>query len=264
MEEILRVEGLDKHFGRIHAVNDVSFKLNESEVIGLVGDNGAGKSTVVKMLSGLYRPDHGRVFFKGQEVAFSSPNDARNLGIETIYQDQALVPSLNIYRNIFLGRELTRRIGFVNILDHKRMNDLSLKILQDVGLNIQSSEIPITSLSGGERQGVAIARAMFYKASLLLLDEPTAALSLKETQEVLNFISQLKEQGITSVFITHNLHHVWSVADRFIVLSHGRKVGDVKKNEITMEDLEKLIVTGLSDQILRNTSYDHRHESMLL
>ncbi len=251
MEEIARMEGIHKRFGRIHAVNGVDFAVRESEVVGLVGDNGAGKSTLIKILSGLYKPDEGRIFVEGKEVKLSSTNDSRKLGIETIYQDQALVPEMSIWRNLFLGRELIKGVGVVRLLDKKKMEELSLKIMQDIGLNIKSADITVKNLSGGERQGVAIARAMYFRAKLLILDEPTAALSVKESQEVLNFISHLKEQGISSVFITHNLHHVYSVADRFVVLSHGRKVGDVEKSKTTVEELEDMIVAEVSDQIMQ-------------
>lgn len=247
MKEIVRMENIHKRFGRVHAVRGIDFTINEGEIIGLVGDNGAGKSTLIKCLSGLYQPDEGKIFFEGNEVNFKSTKDSMKMGIQTIYQEQALVPTMSIARNMFLGRELTR--GPL-LLDHAKMEEQSLKILRGMGLNIRAANIMVKNLSGGERQGVAIARAMSFECKVLLLDEPTIMLSVKESQEVLDYVKRMKELGISSVFITHNLHHVYSIADRFAVLSHGQKVGDVRKEDTSVEEISKLIVLGLASQIM--------------
>jgi simple sugar transport system ATP-binding protein len=241
------MENIHKRFGRVHAVRGIDFHINEGEIIGLVGDNGAGKSTLIKCLSGLYIPDEGKIFFEGNEVNFKSTKDSMNMGIQTIYQEQALVPTMSIARNMFLGREPKR--GPL-LLDHAKMEEQSLKILRGMGLNIRAANIMVKNLSGGERQGVAIARAMSFECRVLLLDEPTIMLSVKESQEVLDYVKRMRELGISSVFITHNLHHVYSIADRFVVLSHGQKVGDVRKDDTSVEEISKLIVLGLESQIM--------------
>jgi simple sugar transport system ATP-binding protein len=245
--EVVRMENIHKRFGRVHAVRGIDFTINEGEIIGLVGDNGAGKSTLIKCLSGLYIPDEGKIFFEGNEVNFKSTKDSMNMGIQTIYQEQALVSTMSIARNMFLGREPTR--GPL-LLDHAKMEEQSLKILRGMGLNIRAANIMVKNLSGGERQGVAIARAMSFECRVLLLDEPTIMLSVKESQEVLDYVKRMRELGISSVFITHNLHHVYSIADRFVVLSHGQKVGDVRKDDTSVEEISKLIVLGLESQIM--------------
>jgi simple sugar transport system ATP-binding protein len=241
------MENIHKRFGRVHAVRGIDFTINEGEIIGLVGDNGAGKSTLIKCLSGLYTPDEGKIFFEGNEVNFKSTKDSMNMGIQTIYQEQALVATMSIARNMFLGREPTK--GPL-LLDHAKMEEQSLKILRGMGLNIRAADIMVKNLSGGERQGVAIARAMSFECRVLLLDEPTIMLSVKESQEVLDYVKRMRELGISSVFITHNLHHVYSIADRFVVLSHGQKVGDVRKADTSVEEISKLIVLGLESQIM--------------
>jgi simple sugar transport system ATP-binding protein len=232
---------IHKWFGKVHAVNGVDFTVGHDEVVGLVGDNGAGKSTLIKILSGIHRPNEGKIFFDGKEVKISSPRDAMRMGIETVYQEQALCPEVSLARNIFMGREPTR---FLGLLDKKEMNNKSMEILKDMGLHVGSPDTIVKTLSGGERQGVAIARTMHFKAKLLILDEPTMALSVKEAQRVLQFVKRLKEQGIATVFITHNLYHVHPVVERFVVLSRGRKVADVRKMDTSIDELAKLIIAG--------------------
>ncbi|MEM4311163.1 MAG: ATP-binding cassette domain-containing protein [Nitrososphaerales archaeon] len=240
------VEMIDIHkwFGRVYALQGVDFTVNHAEVVGLVGDNGAGKSTLMKILSGLYPPDKGEIYFDGKKVKFSSPKDAMNLGIETIYQDIAIAPLMNITRNVFMGRELERKIGPISFLDLRRMERESLNALRNLGLEIEDMKMPVENLSGGQRQGVVIARAMYFKSKLLILDEPTNNLSVKESLRVLEFIRELKNQNISSVFITHNLHHVYPVADKIVVLSHGKKVGEFRKEETSIEHITHLITLG--------------------
>lgn len=239
--ELVRMVNIHKWFGKVYALKGVDFTVNKAEVVGLVGDNGAGKSTLIKILSGVYKPDRGEIYFEGRRVSFASPADARRLGIETVYQDQALAPDLSILRNIFMGRELTTSFGF---LDLRKMMIESRKALETLGLRVRSPTETVGILSGGERQGVAIARALYFKAKLVILDEPTAALSIKETQKVLDFVKRLKEEGISVIFITHNLYHVYEVADRFVVLFRGTKVADVPKSQTSIDMLSELITTG--------------------
>jgi simple sugar transport system ATP-binding protein len=229
-----------KWFGKVHALKGVDFEVGPAEVVGLLGDNGAGKSTLIKILSGFYSGDEGQIYFEGRKVRIASPREARRLGIETVYQEQALVPFMSIARNIFMGREPVRALGFLN---KKGMNSESMAALARIELHLRSPDALIEMLSGGERQGVAIARALHFKAKLVILDEPTIALSIKESREVLEFIQQLKRQGVAAIFITHNLYHAHPVAERFVVLNRGRKVADVRREDVSIERLSELIVS---------------------
>jgi simple sugar transport system ATP-binding protein len=237
------VEMLDIHkwFGKVCALRGVDFKVRQNEIVGLVGDNGAGKSTLIKILSGFHPADRGNITFEGRKVNFHSPKDARRLGIETVYQEQALAPHVSISRNIFMGREPTRWLGF---LDKRRMDTDSLDTLGKLGLRLRDPEAVVEALSGGQRQGVAIARVLYFKAKLVILDEPTVALSVKETQQVMEFIRQLKAQGISVVFITHNIYHVHQIAERFVVLAHGESVRDIKKEDTSVDHLSDIITSG--------------------
>ena len=234
---------LHKWYKGVHALKGVSFDLGASEVVGLVGDNGAGKSTLIKILSGAHRQDDGQIFFEGEEVKFTSPRDAMALGVETIYQYTALVPQMSIARNIFIGREPVRlRVGPLGFLDYPKMAREALQALREVELHLRSPDTPVDELSGGERQGVTIARAMYFKTKVMILDEPTNHLSIKETNKVLGWVEEMKGQGITSVFITHNLHHVYPIADRLVVLSRGEKTAEKKKQDTSIEELTDLII----------------------
>ncbi len=240
---LIHCEGLQKWYGGVHALKGVDVEFGQSEVIGLVGDNGAGKSTLIKILSGAHRPDGGKIFMEGREVRLSSPREAMNLGIETIYQYTAMAPQLSIARNIFIGREPVRaRIGSLGVLDYAKMARESMEALESVELHLRSPDTPVEQLSGGERQGVAIARAMYFKSKVLILDEPTNHLSVKETNKVLDFVAGLKTQGITSIFITHNLHHVYPISDRIVVMARGEKIADLDQADTSIEDLTDLIV----------------------
>lgn len=240
-KELLRMTGINKYFGKVHALEDIDFKINEAENVGLVGDNGAGKSTLIKIISGYHRAEKGQIYFEGKEVRISSPKDSRALGIETVYQEQALAPDLSISRNIFMGREPATALGF---LRKRVMDEESMDALKSMGLHLRSPNINISTLSGGERQGVAIARAFYFEAKLVILDEPTMALSVKEVREVFNFVNQLKRKGISVIFITHNLHHVFTISDRIVVLSHGKKLVDIKKEDTNVDELSEIIVRG--------------------
>jgi len=240
-KELLRMAGINKYFGKVHALEDIDFKINETENVGLVGDNGAGKSTLIKIISGYHRAEKGQIYFEGKKVRISSPKDSRALGIETVYQEQALAPDLSISRNIFMGREPATVLGF---LRKRVMDEESMDALKSMGLHLRSPNINISTLSGGERQGVAIARAFYFEAKLVILDEPTMALSVKEVREVFNFVNQLKRKGISVIFITHNLHHVFTISDRIVVLSHGKKLVDIKKEDTNVDELSEIIVRG--------------------
>lgn len=236
---LVRMVGIHKWFGRVYALRGVDFEVRRGETVGLIGDNGAGKSTLIKILSGYHQADQGEIYFEGQKVKIRSPRDARNLGIETVYQEQALAPNLSIARNIFMGREPVKKLG---LMDRKAMDEESMKALANLGLRLRSPELPVVTLSGGERQGVAIARALHFKAKLVILDEPTVALSVKEVEEVLEFVRQLQREKVSVVFITHNLYHAFDIAERFVVMARGLKMADVKKEETSPQGLSELVL----------------------
>jgi simple sugar transport system ATP-binding protein len=241
---LLEMVGIEKWYGRVRAVTGIDMKVGHDEVIGLVGDNGAGKSTLIKVLSGVYPPDAGKIFWEGKEVRLGSPRDAMELGIETIYQEPALIDKVSIMRNIFMGRERTRPVGPIRWLSVSAMAKESVRALDGVGLELRSPQAIVEQLSGGQRQGVAIARAMYFKTKLMILDEPTNNLSVKESHKILKFVRDLKAQGIASIFITHNLQHVYPVADRIVVLSRGSKIGDYRRADTSVDELTELIVQG--------------------
>ena len=243
-QPLIRCEGLEKWYGSVHALKGVDFHAERAEVVGLVGDNGAGKSTLIKVLSGAHRPDSGRIFVEGREVKLSSPKAAMSLGVETIYQYTAMVPQMSIARNIFIGREPLGQwqLAGIGLMDRQRMADHAVKSLTNIDLRSRSPETTVEELSGGQRQGVAIARAMYFKSKVLILDEPTNHLSVKETNKVLNYVVSLRDQGITSIFISHNLHHIYPIADRIVAMARGEKIADLRKADITIEGLTDLIV----------------------
>jgi simple sugar transport system ATP-binding protein len=242
-DALIRCEGLEKWYGSVQALKDVDFHAERAEVVGLVGDNGAGKSTLIKLLSGAHQPDAGRIFIEGREVHLASPSVAMSLGIETIYQSAAMVAQMSVARNIFIGREPLRvSIGGIGLMDRRRMAEQAIRSMTNIDLRARSPETPVDELSGGQRQGVAIARAMFFKSKVLILDEPTNHLSIKETNKVLDHVASLREQGITSIFISHNLHHVYPIADRIVAMARGEKIADLRKTDTSIEALTDLIV----------------------
>ncbi|MCD6247990.1 MAG: sugar ABC transporter ATP-binding protein [Hadesarchaea archaeon] len=239
---LVEMKNIHKWFGSVHALKGVDFYVNPSEIVGLVGDNGAGKSTLIKILTGVIPADKGEIYFNGKKISFSSPREARDNGIETIYQEQALADDLSVTRNMFLGKEIQKSIGPIKLLDHKKMKKESERILSELGLKIPSMDQEVRFCSGGEREGIAIARAMYFKAKLVILDEPTRALGVAAVRRVLSLVKELKSRGIASVFISHNLHHVYSIADRIVVLVRGEKVEDIPKKETSIRELTKLII----------------------
>jgi simple sugar transport system ATP-binding protein len=243
-QPLVEMKNISKSFGEVHALRNVNFRVGQNEVVGLVGDNGAGKTTLIKILTGVYRPDKGEIYFKCEKRRFSSPGDCRSLGIEPVHQRGALIDEINVCENFFLGREITKSFGPIRILDRKKMDELCISDLKNIGINIRTPAQRVSTLSGGERQAISIGRAIRFGGKLLVLDEPTAALSLKETKKVLTYIAGAKKQGDSIILISHLIRHVYPVADRFVVLDRGRKIGDFKKNEVSREELEKLIVSG--------------------
>lgn len=238
---IYEVRGVSKRFGAVQALDGLDFHIGAGEVVGLLGDNGAGKSTLIKMMSGIVLPDSGAVFAGGETVLVQSRRDSQRIGIETIYQDTALVDSMSIVRNIFMGRELIGRWGF---LSHRRMREVAVDVLR-TSVHISGIDDPdkeVGDLSGGQKQAVAIARAVYFKRRILLLDEPTSALSVRETENLLAYIKRLRDENVSSVLVTHNLYHAYQVCDRFVVMSHGRKVVDVPKSETSIEELTRYVV----------------------
>jgi simple sugar transport system ATP-binding protein len=245
-DSVVKMVGIGKRFGTVSALEGVDFEVRAGEVAALLGDNGAGKSTLIKILTGVYPPSEGTIYFRGREVRIDSPRDARELGIETVYQDLALVPLMSVARNFFLGREIT---GMFRVLAVRRMERETRTALGDIGIEKfsaagnRSVAEPVGKLSGGERQSVAIGRAVHFGASLLILDEPTSALSVAETEKVLSYTQAAKRRGLGVIFISHNIHHVYLVSDRYTILRHGRKVGDYLKGELSEQEIAD-IITG--------------------
>ncbi len=241
---LIELKGICKSFGHVEALKNLNFTIYKNESVGLVGDNGAGKSTVIKILSGLYPPTAGKILIEGKEVKLHSYSDSTKYGIETIYQDSAVVNEMDIARNIFLGREPVSAFGF---LDRKKMDTLSMEILNSIGIRgINSSRRLVDELSGGQKQSVAIARAVHFKSKALLLDEPTSSLSVKETRFVHDFITKLKKEGISSVYVSHTISNVYDVVDRFIILRRGENAGEFLKEETSVEKINEILISHSS------------------
>ena len=245
-DELVRMEHINKFFGRVQALNDVTLSVRRNEIVGLLGDNGAGKSTLIKILSGALRADSGDIYMHGDKVDIRNTTDAIAQGIETIYQDSALVTQLSIARNLFLGRELVKGPRLLDRLDQKAMNGVARELLKRVGITKEiPPDTPISALSGGERQAVAIARAMHFDSDLIILDEPTNNLGVEETKGVLRFVRSARDSGHSCILIAHNIYHVFQVVDRIIVLRRGKKVADdIDPRQTTMESVES-IITGM-------------------
>ncbi|HXV43949.1 MAG TPA: ATP-binding cassette domain-containing protein [Anaerolineae bacterium] len=238
---VVKMENITMRFGRVTALEDVDFEVRRPEVMALLGDNGAGKSTLIKILTGVHTPTNGQIYIEGQPVHIRTPHDARVLGIETAYQDLALVNSMSIGRNFFLGREPTRPIGPFRWLDVRRMVKETGRALADIGINVRSANEKVGKLSGGERQSIAIGRAVHFGVKLLILDEPTSALSVAESRKVLEYTLNAKERGLSVIFITHNVHHVMQVADRYTIIRHGKNVGTYNRADLSEGDISDLI-----------------------
>lgn len=244
MGNIVEMKNISKRFGEIQALKKVDFTVRANEIVGLVGDNGSGKTTLIKILTGVCKKDEGTIYYKGEKVDINSPAEAIKLGIEAVHQRGALIDGMSIKENFFLGREIVKKYGPIRLLDDKEMREICMKYLNDLGLHIDSVDRDIATLSGGERQAVAIGRCMYFGGELLVLDEPTTALSIRETEKVLEYVRNAKKMGRSVIFISHLIRHVYPVVDRFVVLDRGKKIGDFKKSEISREELEAIIVSG--------------------
>ena len=234
---LLQVENISKYFGNVVALNDVSARVDAGEVTCILGDNGAGKSSFIKIVSGVHQQDEGRMLVDGEDVRFHSPRDARARGIATVYQDLAMCPLMSIWRNFFLGEEPTKWRGPFSRLDVARAKRTAREQMAQMGIDVRDPEQPVGTLSGGERQAVAIARAIYFGARVLILDEPTSALGVKQAAIVLKYILQARDRGIGVIFITHNPHHALPVGDHFILLNRGRVIGDYEKGAVTRDEL---------------------------
>jgi simple sugar transport system ATP-binding protein len=241
---IMRLEGVQKYFGAVHALRDIDIAITRNEIVGLIGDNGAGKSTLIKVMTGVLAPTSGKIFIRDREIQQSdySVRIAHDLSIETVYQDKSLAEKQPLWRNFFVGRQITNRFGFINI---KREKEVAQRILIDVigfrgvGITVDST---VANLSGGERQGIAIGRAMHYNADLIVLDEPTAALGVAEVKKVIDFVRRIKQSGRACIYIEHNLAHVHEVADRLVVIDRGRIVTEISPKRMTVPELTEYLI----------------------
>jgi simple sugar transport system ATP-binding protein len=241
---LLEADAVCKYYGNVVALKDISAHVNAGEVACILGDNGAGKSSFIKILSGVHQPDGGRLLVEGEEVSFASPRDARARGIATVYQDLAMVPLMSIWRNFFLGAEPEKGVMPFKRFDVAFAKETVRRELREMGIDVRDAGQPVGTLSGGERQSVAIARAVFFGARVLILDEPTSALGVKQAGVVLRYVLQARDRGVAVIFITHNPHHAYPVGDRFVILNRGRMLGSYAKSEIDQQELVRLMAGG--------------------
>jgi len=241
---IVQMKNIEKHFGSVIALAGVSLDVVPGECHCLLGDNGAGKSTFIKTMSGVHKATKGEIYFEGKPMNFDRPRDAINAGIATVYQDLAMIPLMSVSRNFFMGNEPLRRVGPLKLFDHERANEVTMNEMRNMGINLRGPDQAVGTLSGGERQTVAIARAVHFGAKVLILDEPTSALGVRQTANVLSTIDKVRQQGIAVVFITHNVRHALAVGDRFTVLNRGKTLGTAKRGEITPDELQDMMAGG--------------------
>ena len=252
-DTILALENVSKFFGKVIALNGVTLRLRRGEVHCLLGDNGAGKSTLIKTLAGVHTPSSGEYLVDGKPVRFGSPKEALDLGIATVYQDLALVPLLSVARNFFMGREpQKKRFGFINVMDLDLAAETSRARLSEMGINVRDAHQPIGTMSGGEKQCLAIARAIHFGARVLILDEPTAALGVKQSFNVLKLIHTARAKGISVIFITHNVHHAYPIGDSFTLLNRGKSMGTYTKDTITKNEVLDMMAGGAEMQQMMN------------
>jgi simple sugar transport system ATP-binding protein len=244
---LLEARGIRKSFGRVLALRGADFDVGRGEVVALVGDNGAGKSTLIKVLSGIHAADAGEIRFENEPVSVPTPEAARELGIETVYQDLALAPDLDPAANLFLGREILRPgpLGWLGILDKRAMRHRTSEAFASLGVGLQSTDVPVATLSGGQRQGVAVSRAVTWASKVVIMDEPTAALGVVQTQKVLDLIRRVRDSGLSVVLISHNMPEVFEVADRIEVLRLGERVASFKAADVSMEDVVRAMTGAL-------------------
>jgi simple sugar transport system ATP-binding protein len=241
---LLEARNISKYFGNVIAIKDISVQVSANEVTCVLGDNGAGKSTFIKILSGVHQHDAGEFLIEGEETRFNSPREAKARGIATVFQDLATVPLMSIWRNFFLGSEPTKGRGPLRRVDVKFAQETMVEQLGKMGIDIRDPDQPVGTLSGGERQAVAIARAVYFGAKVLILDEPTSALGVKQSGVVLRYVAQARDRGLGVIFITHNPNHAYPVGDRFVVLNRGKLMGNWKKGEISRDELIKMMSGG--------------------
>ena len=237
----LELRHVYKSFGGVHVLKDVDFQLATGEVVGLLGDNGAGKSTLIKIITGFHGPDEGEILFSGRPVTNLTVQKARALGVETVYQERALADQLPLWRNIFMGRPLARRFGVLDVGQMRRVTSQLMSESMGFTSAVLTPDTEVTGLSGGERQGLAIVRALHFQADIIILDEPTMGLSLKETEKLLHFVEGIRAAGKSAIFIDHNIFHVYSVADRIVVLDRGRVAGQFATSRYSLEELMNIM-----------------------
>ncbi len=241
---IIEMRDIEKHFGSVIALAGVSLGIYPGECHCLLGDNGAGKSTFIKTMSGVHKPTRGEILFEGSPMHFADPRDAIEAGIATVYQDLAMIPLMSVSRNFFMGNEPIRRFGPIRMFDHEMANRITMEEMRKMGINLRGPDQAVGTLSGGERQTVAIARAVHFGAKVLILDEPTSALGVRQTSNVLATIDKVRQQGVAVVFITHNVRHAMAVGERFTVLNRGKTLGTALRGEITASELQDLMAGG--------------------
>ncbi|WP_376878299.1 ATP-binding cassette domain-containing protein [Albirhodobacter sp. R86504] len=244
MQPIIRMKEIEKHFGSVIALNGVTIDFYPGECHCLLGDNGAGKSTFIKTMSGVHKPTRGEILFDGAPMNFADPRDAIAAGIATVYQDLAMIPLMSVSRNFFMGNEPIKKIAGISFFDHELANDTTMREMRKMGINLRGPDQAVGTLSGGERQTVAIARAVHFGAKVLILDEPTSALGVRQTANVLATVDKVRKQGIAVVFITHNVRHAMAVGDRFTVLNRGKTYGTATRGNISADELQDQMAGG--------------------
>ncbi len=248
---LLELKNISKFYGNIIALEGVTTSVNAGEVTCVLGDNGAGKSTFIKILAGVHQQSAGTIMLNGEEVMFNSPREALDAGVATVYQDLAMVPMMSVWRNFFLGAEPTKGFGPLKMIDQGKAQRIAVEEMAKMGIDIRDPEQPVGTLSGGERQSVAIARAGYFGAKVLILDEPTSALGVKQSGVVLKRIVEARNQGLAVIFITHNPAHAYPVGDRFLILNRGKSMGNFAKEDITQQELTGLMAGGAELQELQ-------------
>ena len=243
-DPIIRMTNIEKHFGSVIALAGVTVEVFPGECHCLLGDNGAGKSTFIKTMSGVHKPTAGEIFFEGQPMNFEDPRDAMEAGIATVHQHLAMIPLMSVSRNFFMGNEPEKKVGPFKLFDHEYANRVTMEEMRKMGINLRGPDQAVGTLSGGERQTVAISRAVHFGAKVLILDEPTSALGVRQTANVLATIDKVRKQGVGVVFITHNVRHAMAVGDRFTVLNRGKTLGTAVRGEITPDELQDLMAGG--------------------
>lgn len=244
IQPIMELRDITKHFGRVIALDGVSLNVYPGEVHCLLGDNGAGKSTFIKVMSGVHQPTSGEILMNGEKVIFRNARDAIERGIATVFQDLAMIPLMSVVRNFFMGREPVKNIGPLRFIDFREADRITRQEMMNIGIDVRDPNQAVGTLSGGERQTVAIARAVYFGAKLLILDEPTSALGVRQTSMVLKFIDQVRKKGLGVVFISHNVRHALAVGDRFTVLNRGKTLDTAVRGEITQNELQNLMAGG--------------------